>query len=245
MKKAFPVIFTLVLAGAVFWSQGLRKDFQAQTQEPALDLKEIRTVYPGASEFRYRTSPFPHYALYEKDGGTGRKNLSGYAFLTTDVAPQVTGYAGPIMALVGMDLTGKITGVRILEHSETFSYVDRMTQTDWLKQFLGLNRESPMLPGEGIDGISGATVSVEALCRSVKQGLDQMATRVLGNEERKYEERPPLPRATSRLHEAPTETKETQVVLRGRAKVIQEVLLKGKLKLTPSKYYRTLEEETS
>ena len=44
--------------------------------------------------------------------------LVGYAFLTNDVV-DATGYSGkPINIVVGIDLDGKITGARLVEHHE-------------------------------------------------------------------------------------------------------------------------------
>ena len=53
-----------------------------------------------------------HFAVYSADPAkTPAAPPIGYAFSTTDLVPQEHGYHGPIHILVGMDLTGILTGV--------------------------------------------------------------------------------------------------------------------------------------
>ena len=49
------------------------------------------------------------------------------------------GYAGPIRILVGIEIDGTISGVRIVEHRETPGLGDRIDQSrsDWVYQFDG------------------------------------------------------------------------------------------------------------
>ena len=48
--------------------------------------------------------------------------LLGFAFWTTDLVPKEHGYHGPIHILVGMDLTGILTGVIVDYDSEPYGY---------------------------------------------------------------------------------------------------------------------------
>jgi NosR/NirI family nitrous oxide reductase transcriptional regulator len=73
---------------------------------------QVRELFPDATRFGSLTGNPPAAAAYQGD------KLLGYAYLTKDVL-QIPAYSGkPINSLVGIDLKGGITGVRIVEHEE-------------------------------------------------------------------------------------------------------------------------------
>lgn len=90
------------------------------------------------------------------------------------------GYSGPIDVLIGIDFDGTVTGVRILEHSETPGLGDRIesSKTDWVYQFDGHSLGDPPLDGWAIrrdggqfDQLSGASVTPRAVIRAIRQTL--------------------------------------------------------------------------
>ena len=95
------------------------------------------------------------------------------------VAPD--GYSGDIALLIGIDTTGKVTGVRVTAHRETpglGDYVDHAKST-WIDQFAGksLNNPPPKYwkvtkDGGAFDARAGATISPRAVVRAVKNALD-------------------------------------------------------------------------
>jgi len=147
----------------------------ASSYEHPLDMEVLRGIYPEASRADYRREPFPYYAVYGTKDASPHESLLGYAFLTNDLAPEIVGYSGPIVVLVGVDPAVKIQALKVLEHSETSSYAYGITQDWWLKQFIGRGPDSPLKPDEDIDAISSATVSVTAICRSIKKSLETAA----------------------------------------------------------------------
>ena len=72
------------------------------------------------------------------------------------------GYGGPVPIMVGMDPYGQIVDIRVLSHSETRGLGDRIENPDYLALFQGLTGP------DGVDGISGATVSVTALKNALR-----------------------------------------------------------------------------
>src|SRR5579859_833667 len=69
-------------------------------------------IDPEATAFG-RIEGKPAVAPLQKDG-----KLVGYAFLNADVVDS-TGYSGkPINIVLGLDLTGRITGAKLVEHHE-------------------------------------------------------------------------------------------------------------------------------
>ncbi len=91
------------------------------------------------------------------------------------------GYVSNIRLLVGLDTSGVITGVRVLEHNETPGLGDRIdtAKSDWLLQFSGLSASNPepaawALSNESgeFDQITGATITSRAALRAIRRVLD-------------------------------------------------------------------------
>ena len=90
------------------------------------------------------------------------------------------GYAGPIRVLLGIDVDGAITGVRILEHRETPGLGDGIesTRSDWVYQFDGRALGDPpvagwhlQVDGGEFDQLTGATVTPRAVVKAVRETL--------------------------------------------------------------------------
>ncbi|MBI4690106.1 MAG: 4Fe-4S binding protein [Nitrospirae bacterium] len=102
------------------------------------------------------------------------------AFNTYDVTPSIRGYAGPIKLLLALNPDGKITGIKILEHKETKNYVHYMETQQYLSSFLGKGVTDRFEIDKDIDGISRATVSVEAMAKTVRESSRIVASNVYG-----------------------------------------------------------------
>ncbi len=90
------------------------------------------------------------------------------------------GYSGPIRVLVGVELDGRISGVRILEHRETPGLGDGIEhdKSDWDRQFLGRSLSDPSIErwairrdGGIFDQLSGASVTPRAVISAVRDTL--------------------------------------------------------------------------
>lgn len=86
-----------------------------------------------------------------------------------------TGYHGPIDVMIGIDLSGKVSGIRIMTHTETPGLGARIVEPAFTKQFKGFTL-SPDLntaaKGGKINGVSGATHSSEAAVEAVRKALE-------------------------------------------------------------------------
>ncbi|PCI51106.1 MAG: 4Fe-4S binding protein [Alphaproteobacteria bacterium] len=111
--------------------------------------------------------------------------IVGYAFLNTDFVGAI-GYSGkPIVVLIGMDGQGRISGARLVKHSEPIvlagipekkiaDFIDGYRNIDILK----LAREKGGEPPP-VDIVSGATVTVMVIDDTIKRASVR-AARVLG-----------------------------------------------------------------
>ncbi|HSN22248.1 MAG TPA: 4Fe-4S binding protein [Usitatibacter sp.] len=145
-----------------------------------------KEVLPGAESFSERKGNPPYVEAY-RGAGPGRK-LAGYVFLSTDIA-EIPAYSGkPVVTLVGMDATGHIAGVKVLKHSEPIlligipegalmkfigQYVGRFAG-DKVKIGKGPGGKDP----DGVDAISGATVTVIAENQTIMRGAYEVARQV-------------------------------------------------------------------
>jgi Na+-translocating ferredoxin:NAD+ oxidoreductase subunit G len=90
------------------------------------------------------------------------------------------GYAGPIRVLVGIDVSGTITGVRILEHRETPGLGDGIeeSRSDWVHQFDRRSLGDPPVAGWHLevdggefDQLTGASVTPRAVIKAIRETL--------------------------------------------------------------------------
>ncbi len=87
-----------------------------------------------------------------------------------------SGYGGPIKVIVGTDLMGNILGMRIIENHETPGFFRLVDSTGFLDQFIEKTITSPLSLESDIDGISGATVTSEAIAASLRQSVRTIAS---------------------------------------------------------------------
>jgi len=141
----------------------------------------LREVMPSADHFSDRSGEPPVYRGYGVDPASGEEMLLGYAFLTSDIPPEAVGYLAPIQVLVGMDLDGRLTGVRVIWHREplTHSRRDFMEDPRYLGQFGEKHVADPFRLQTDLRGISGATVSVEAMSRGIRNAARRVASNYL------------------------------------------------------------------
>lgn len=139
----------------------------------------LPAVYPEAYGYSGKKGAPPRYEAFTLVDGGGT-SLLGVVFRSTEVAEVPRGYAGPLPLLVGLDREGTITGVRLLEHNETPSYVGAIEQGDFLRQFVGRSLGDPLRLDEDIDGVTRATVTAAAVTEGVRLASRAAGRRILG-----------------------------------------------------------------
>jgi|GEM_PF-5400882 Predicted NADH:ubiquinone oxidoreductase, subunit RnfG len=109
------------------------------------------------------TSPVTGITAVISDGAT-----VGYCVF---VSPR--GFANEIDLAVGVDLTGKATGVKVITINETPGVGSKTGSEDFLSQFTG--KTANITLGSDIDAIAGATISSKAVFSGVKAALEAVA----------------------------------------------------------------------
>lgn len=143
-------------------------------------------VLPGAVRFSVRKGRPAYVEAYDNAGGSDTP--IGYVFLSTDIV-DIPAYSGkPIVTLIGMDAAGRITGAKILKHSEPILLlgIPEAELTKFVLQFVGKNAWDKVEVGKaraeggylGVDAISGATVTVIAQNRVMMRSTYSVARQV-------------------------------------------------------------------
>jgi len=107
-----------------------------------------------------------------------RQNQQPVAAIFTTIAPN--GYSGKITLLVAVYQTGKLAGVRVINHKETPGLGDKIDErkADWITQFSGLALNNPApaqwavkKDGGQFEQFTGATITPRAVIQAIKNAL--------------------------------------------------------------------------
>ncbi|HQS82366.1 MAG TPA: electron transport complex subunit RsxG [Thiobacillus sp.] len=98
------------------------------------------------------------------------------------IAPD--GYSGNIALLIGIDVDGNVTGVRVTAHRETPGLGDYIvrSKSPWIEQFVGKSLTAPeskrwkvAKDGGQFDARAGATITPRAVVKAVHAALNYFA----------------------------------------------------------------------
>ena len=193
------LITASLLTGVYFITQP--KIIEQKAQEERQALKE---VLPEAGYFEAIESEGKD-SYYRAYSSSDKKKLLGYAFRT-----KARGYSSEIETIAGMNTQGRITGVKILAQNETPGLGARINEvlvkkTLWhaIKEFFSWGKISKVSDKpwfcvqfegkkiedlEGIQAITGATISSQALTDSVCEKAEEVRSSELGVGSKKQKE---------------------------------------------------------
>ena len=160
MRKIIVPILTIILAAGILL--GLYNGLNTlRTENELHDLNEKMSVMlPGDN-------------YYEPEEYTGDdSNISRVWKADTGyIVETVTyGYAGNVTMLIGVHNDGYVTGLQIRDMEETYGLgAEALTDWEFLAHFLRSEGDAEI--GNGIDAISGATVTSKAVARSVNSAV--------------------------------------------------------------------------
>ncbi len=101
------------------------------------------------------------------------KKLRGYCVEVTEDS----GYNGDVKIIVGYAPDLSVCGVEIAEHAETPGLGAKITEQDFLKQFLGKNEFGAY--EDEVDGIASATYSSKAVHAGIKRATEALNDLIL------------------------------------------------------------------
>jgi transcriptional regulator of nitric oxide reductase len=146
------------------------------TPNPAAELKRL---FPTAAAFSALAGEPLHFNAYAADPkASPSAPPMGVAFWTTDLVPQEHGYHGPIHILVGMDMTGVLTGVVVTYDSEPYGYFS-VEPPKFAMQFKGKTIRDPFRVGGDVDVVSRASISIGSATRAIRDSARLVAKQLL------------------------------------------------------------------
>jgi Na+-translocating ferredoxin:NAD+ oxidoreductase RnfG subunit len=141
--------------------------------KPSVEIDEkvyLPVVFPDAVSFSEKKLTPKVYEAYDS-----YDEVIGYAFNTYDIAPGVRGYAGPIKLFTGLKKNGDLTAISVLSHNETRIYMQKLTDDKFYGQFSFKKVTDGFIIDKDLDGVTHATVSAEAIAKSVKKSAVTVA----------------------------------------------------------------------
>jgi len=168
------------LAGLVFLTAGVRglAPTRIDIAHVEVETDTLKEMLPEATRFSEKAGnpPFYYEAWRSQDGGEQR---IGYVAVTTDAAPGIRGYGGPIPVLVAVDPKGVIRKISVLENQETPSFVIDVVSPRFTDRLVGKSHQDPIRLGADVDGITGATISAAAVVDGVRAAVRKLAAQAL------------------------------------------------------------------
>ena len=164
-------ITSLLLAVSNEATQGPIAELAAKTA-----LEAQRAVLPSAASFEERTAANGTVYAVGTDSAGG---TAGYVFTTS-----ASGYGGLIKVMTGLNADGAITGVELLEISETAGLGMNAQRESFRSQFEGLSGSVGVVKsaaGEGeITALTGATITSRAVTSAVNAALEMYQNEIGG-----------------------------------------------------------------
>lgn len=183
MKKAIlvPTIALFIICLVSTALLGLANSVTAPKIEQLAIQTEIESrseVLDSAETFEEKSDNDINYVVgLDKNG-----NEVGMVFTTT-----AKSYGGEIIVMTGVDMEGKITGVKLLQITDTPGLGMNADKPEFRDKFIGMSDEIKILKNSAnaanneIDALSGATISSNAVAEAVNKALDSFA-KITGKE---------------------------------------------------------------
>lgn len=173
---ALRVAFAILLLAGLPWP-AMAAD-SAATFDTFANKVAPSDLVPGADRFGPTAKSPPVAQVFRGD------QLVGYAYLNSQYVNSAGYSSKPIQILVGLDTTGTIVGVKLVDHSEPIVLIGipEKRVVDYMASFLGYNPLKAAAEGRGppqTDLVSGATVTALVMGESITRSAVRVA-RLLG-----------------------------------------------------------------
>lgn len=180
MKNTLHMILTLSIisalaAGALAVGNRATKDAIA-AQAKLKAARAVLKIYPNCKkpdEKQLKTPSGETITAYICPG-----NKVGFTFTSKSASGIPRPYSGLIKMMIGINKSGNVSGVQIIEQSETPGLGAKIAEPAFINQFKGISLEKSNIkvkkddPSGLIDGISGATISSRTVAGMVKKALE-------------------------------------------------------------------------
>ena len=167
IPRGLTIVILYITAVPYFLIGGIREDadeliFSTYGEDIRVDFKkwnppqEIKIYSEKKARSRFM---FDHVYVWKISESN---SLVGVAILDN-----VLGKSLPITYLTCFNMDGQLINAHIVKYREDYGY--EVGNKRWLNQFIGLGINSDFIIGKNIDGISGATISVNSVTRGINR----------------------------------------------------------------------------
>jgi len=163
---AWVVISSNTLAAASARLQPTLPEYAVQSLAGGQNTQESSVALPD-------TGRRARYFVLSQAGGPP----SGYILSSADFAPAVRGFGGRINLAMHIDDKGTLVDFLIVQSNETPTYLDLVHA--WLVGLKGKNLFTAQ-PFAGVNTVTGATISSQAILTALQESSRQFAAQVLG-----------------------------------------------------------------
>lgn len=168
------IIICLVVAMALVATYEVTKPIIAELSKKNADIARAEVLPSGSDGFTDILTE-----LMSKDPEIVLEGISEVYRANSDSGVVLTaedkGFGGKITVMVGIDVDGKMTGVKVTSHTETPGLGTKAMTPEFLGQYLGQYKISNAGAEDAaqIQAITGATVTSNAVYRAVEKALTQ------------------------------------------------------------------------
>jgi len=156
--SVFLTIACALAAAALSITYVATSDRIEQQKKAEISIALSRECLPGCVSIKEVKD---YYIGYDMRG-----KKMGYAFRVSS-----KGYGGTIDMVVGIDMSGRIMGIKVLSMKETPGLGTKAAEPKFLKQFTGKTSKSPLKAKKDVDAITGATITSQAVSDGVREAL--------------------------------------------------------------------------
>ena len=156
------LIIAAVSAGLLAFVNGMTKDVIANNKIAAANAAR-KEVVPMAASFD-DTKAIVSEDLTFVPGLDANGNTVGYVVIVSQ-----GGYAANIDFSLGIDLDGKISGLRVMNHQETPGLGAKITGLEWQNHWTGKDKSYEFT--KAADAFAGATISPMAVYSGIQRAL--------------------------------------------------------------------------
>ena len=168
LRALKPALILLSIVVASVLVLALVNRFTANTIAQHTEEKQhaaMASVMPGANVFS---------EMYCEDTTVDRISgaYAGTTFLGYCVEVTSNGFGGAVRLMIGVDPNGSITGVSILDHSETADVGANASGSDFLDQYIGKSGSITVNTGlNAVQAVTGATITSKVVTQAVNTAL--------------------------------------------------------------------------
>ncbi len=160
------VIICLVVTATLALTYNLTEPVIAKNSTKT-QIEAAQAVLPEGEDFEEKSGTIEGVSSYFQSS-----NNVGIAVMATEQS-----FGGPMDVMVGINTSGKVVSVKVVSHIDTPGLGDLPMAEEEISQYNGISilEEDSIKESDTIDGVTGATISSDAIYQAVKTALDQWA----------------------------------------------------------------------